>query len=204
MSAESVYSAGDRTRMAGVPIERFHCEDLEPCPYLPVTGEVLGASSMRKYRNERGAEFYERALKCAQSLWLQGLPAQSLLQINRALGADLSGSEEVLGKWPLPYKAAVWVMRHHDEEQFIGNPRRHYQHLATRMVEPRKELRTWRAWACWLLARQIFPDFPADEVQIAEEGVREPREGEILEILDRLGIVGEVEIWKEAALLCVD
>ncbi len=185
-----------------VPIERFHCEDLEPCPFLPATGEVLGAGWMRKFRNERDAAFYEGALKCAQSLWLQGLPAQSLLQINRALGADLDGSEEVLERWRLPYAAAVWVMKHRREEQFIGNPRRHYQHLATRMVEPRKDLRTWRAWACWFLACRVFPDYPADERQIEEEGVREPAREEIRTGLERFGIAGEAGIWEEAADLC--
>ena len=185
-----------------MPIERFHCDDLAPCPYLPVSEEVLGASSMRRFGKVRDAEFYEGALKCGQSLWLQGLPAQSLLQINRSLSADLEGSEEVLDRWPLPYAAAAWVMRHRQEDQFIGNPRRHYQHLATRMVEPRKDLRTWRAWACWFLACRIFPDYPADEKQIAEEGVREPTEAEIQEGLDRYGVTGEVKIWEKAALLC--
>ncbi len=44
-------------------------------------------------------------------------------------------------------------------------------HLPTRMVEPRKVLRTWRAWDCRALACRVFPEMPADEEQIAGEGV---------------------------------
>ncbi|MCB1087646.1 MAG: hypothetical protein KDM63_11420 [Verrucomicrobiae bacterium] len=157
---------------------------------------------MKAHRDgDRGADFYEQALKCAQSLWLQGFPAQSLLQINRALGADLKNGERVLETWPLPYRAAVWVMREREADQFIGNPRRHYQHLATRMVEPRKDQRAWRAWACWHLACRIFPDYPADEKQIAEEGIVEPSREAIIEGLRTHGLPGEVSLWEEAEVL---
>lgn len=130
---------------------------------------------MREVREDAyGERFYLQALKCGQSLWQQGLPAQALLMFNRALGADLNGGEEILEQWPLPYPAIAWVMLQRSDDQFIGNPRRHFQHLATRMVEPRKARRSARAWACWLMACQVFPDCPADEKQIAEEGVVEP------------------------------
>ena len=95
-----------------MPLDRRHLPDLDSCPYLPPVDEVLPASSMRVFgRQERGADFYLAALRCAQSLWRQGFPAQSLLLINRALGADLEGNEAVLEEWPLPYGAAVWVMQ---------------------------------------------------------------------------------------------
>ncbi|MCB1231971.1 MAG: hypothetical protein KDN19_17005 [Verrucomicrobiae bacterium] len=149
-------------------------------------------------KTDRGPEFYLQAQRCAQSLWRQGFPAQALLQINRALGAKLFGDEPILDSWPLPYRAAVWVMRHRREEQFIGNPRRHYQHLATRMVEPRKAQRSWRAWACWYLACGIFPDYPADEKQLLEEGVIEPTREAILRGLIDFGIAGEVAVWEVA------
>jgi len=174
---------------------------LEPCPYLPDAGEPRTAASMKVFGKERGPEFYEGALSCGNSLWLQGLPAQALLQLNRAFGSALTGEEEVLDKWPLPYSAAVWVMKTRNEEQFIGNPRRHFQHLATRMVEPRKELRTWRAWACWHLACLVFPDYPADEKQIEEEGIEEPTTGAIEGHLQRLGMSREVGWWREAEAL---
>jgi hypothetical protein len=177
-----------------------HDPSLSACPHLPMVDAPLRAGSMRRFGRgdeNRGAEFYHAALETAQSLWLQGLPAQSLLQINRAMGADLGENEDVLIEWPMPYAAAAWVMSERGEEQFIGNPRRHYQHLATRMVEPRKELRSWRAWACWALACQIFPEMPADEEQIENEGVVEPAMDEIAECLDRLGLANEGAQWRQ-------
>ena len=169
-----------------------------PCPHLPLPARPLTAASVHEAGRDRGPGFYFLALECAQSLWLAGLPAQALLLINRALSADLRGNEPVLHDWPVPYAAAAWVMRHRDPGHFIGNPRRHYQHLATRMVEPRKELRTWRAWACWALARAVDPSLPADEKQLVEEGVVEPSLGAIADHLDRLGLPGETARWREA------
>lgn len=157
---------------------------------------------MRDVRDDGyGVRFYDQALKCGQSLWLQGLPAQALLMFNRALGADMKGDEEILEQWSLPYAASAWVMMHRTEDQFIGNPRRHYQHLATRMVEPRKVQRTARAWACWYMACRIFPDYPADEKQIVEEGVKEPSRDEIARMLENEGIGEEVAIWNEAVAM---
>lgn len=150
---------------------------------------------MRKHGKDRGPTFYEAALTCGQSLWRQGLPAQAMLQINRAFGADVSENDEILETYPLPYAAMAWVMCERTEDQFIGNPRRHFQHLATRMVEPRKELRTWRAWACWWMSRLVFPDYPADDEQIENEGIEEPSVEQISMHLRELGPPGEVEIW---------
>ena len=171
---------------------------LPPCPHLPLPGRPLTAASMQEAGASRGAGFYFLALECAQSRWLAGLPAQAVLLLNRALAADLRGDEPVLADWPLPYRAAGWIMRWRAPGQFIGNPRRHFQHLATRMVEPRKELRTWRAWACWALARQLLPDDPADEAQLAAEGVIEPTHEAIEAWLDRLGLPGETRWWRAA------
>lgn len=176
-----------------------HFAAIEPCPFLPIVDEPLRAASMKECGPERGEPFFELALRCAQSLWCQGLPAQSILLLNRAFSADLNGTEEVLTRWQLPYKAMVWVMRYHREEDFIGNPRRHFQHLATRMVEPRKDLRSWRAWGCWWYSCQVFPDFPADEKQLNEEGVVEPTLEEIANHLQELGIPGEEVVWREAS-----
>ena len=64
------------------------------------------------------------------------------------------------------------------------------------MVPPRKEVRSWRAWACWSFSREIFPDDPADEKQIAEEGVIEPSRDEIAGQLERCGLTGEAELWQ--------
>ncbi|MEM6279253.1 MAG: hypothetical protein AAF733_07230 [Verrucomicrobiota bacterium] len=178
-----------------------HLPGIEPCPFLPETKEPLRAAMMKQCGAERGEAFYLLALQCAQSLWLQGLPAQSLLLMNRAFSADLTGKERVLDDCPLPYSAMVWVMKNRRKEDFIGNPRRHFQHLATRMVEPRKELRSWRAWACWWFSCRIFPDFPADEDQIREEGIIEPTGEEIAHSLVRVGISGECHCWETAGSL---
>jgi len=179
--------------------EPIHHLDQEPCPFLPETEQPLRAVAMRKLGSDRGEAFYFRALECAQSLWLQALPAQSLLLINRALGSDLNGHEAVLKKFPLPYEAAAWVMQNRKADQFIGNPRRHYQHLATRMVPPRKEPRIWRAWGCWYLACCIFPDYPADEVQLKNEVVKEPTREEIVAHLENFGTDGEARLWRRIA-----
>jgi hypothetical protein len=179
-----------------------HLPGINPCPLLPVPPGPLGADCLTALAGDRGPAFYHTALLYSQSLWLQGYPARAILLLNRAMGCDLRGDEPVLKQWPLPYLAVAWILRNHLPEHFIGNPRRHWQHLATRMVEPRKELRTWRAWACWRMACLILPDMPADEEQIAREGVQEPDEEEIAAKLEQLGIPGETEIWREALCYC--
>jgi hypothetical protein len=172
---------------------------LPVCPFLPVPASPLDAGATGAFRHgERGAPFYLSALLYAQSLWLDGFPAKSLLLINRALGADVRAGDRVLADWPLPYAAAAWVMRERRATQFIGNPRRHYQHLATRMVEPRKELRTWRAWACWLLANRAFPDLPSDELQIERERLVLPARDEVLARIGALGHPGEAALVEAA------
>jgi hypothetical protein len=151
---------------------------------------------MRRVGDDRGGAFFDLALRCAQSLWQRGLPAQAVLLLNRAFSADLTGRETVLEEWPLPYAAMRWIMEQRREGQFIGNPRRHFQHLATRMVEPRRELRSWRAWACRAIACEVFPDAPEDKVQIEKEGVVEPSLSDILTELERFGLPGEAELWR--------
>ena len=133
-----------------------HIPGISPCPHLPEVGCPMRAAEMKKCGTNRDRQFYLLALECAHSLWMQGLPAQSLLLINRAFGADHAADPAMCEIAPLPYEAAAWVMKNRIEDHFIGNPRRHYQHLATRMVPPRKELRSWRAWACWYFSCHIF------------------------------------------------
>ena len=174
-----------------------HQPGLAPCPFLPRQDEPLTAQSVAVLGGDRGPEFYLAALHYAQSLWLQGFPARSVLLLNRALGAAMDGTEPVLRQWPLPYAAMGWLLQHHREDQFMGNPRRHWQHLASRMSGPRAEQRTWRAWACWRMACVALPHLPADEKQLAGEGVREPGEEEIADHLARLGHPDEVARWRE-------
>ncbi len=186
-----------------LPAVPAHPPDVPPCPLLPVPSGPLTAECIASLASERGGVFYHTALLYGQSLWLQGFPARAILLLNRAMGCDLTGCEALLQEWPLPYKAAAWIIRNCQPDQFIGNPRRHWQHLATRMVEPRKELRTWRAWACWRMACLLLPDMPGDELQIAREGVREPLEEEIATHLDRLGLPGETALWRDALRYCL-
>ncbi|HUF62718.1 MAG TPA: hypothetical protein VMN36_11635 [Verrucomicrobiales bacterium] len=170
------------------------------CPYLPAPESPVGYELTARLGVERGEAFYEAALTYAGSLWLQGYPARSLLLVNRALGCPFRGDEGVLRRWPLPYAAVSWILRQPPAGRFLGNPRRHYQHLATRMVEPMRELRTWRAWACWGLSSVLLPydEYPADERQIAREGVIEPSLREIGEALERLGLPGEASLWRRS------
>ncbi|NIP96039.1 MAG: hypothetical protein GWO24_22415, partial [Akkermansiaceae bacterium] len=51
--------------------------------------------------------------------------------------ADFTDGEEVLAEWPLPFAAKRWVIENRPGGEFLGNPVRHYQHLATRMSGPR-------------------------------------------------------------------
>jgi hypothetical protein len=48
------------------------------------------------------------------------------------------------------------------------------------------------------MACRIFPDYPADQKQIAEEGVIEPDKVTISDHLHRLGTNGETNLWEQA------
>jgi hypothetical protein len=176
-------------------------QSLPPCPHLPDIGAVRHpASELAKFRHgPRGADFYRQALYCAQSRWLEGLPAQALLMLNRAMGAQLVGEDQsVLAEWPVPYRAVRWLLRYGPSIGFLGNPRRHFQHLATRMSGHDQERRTARAWACWALARIENPDWEADAVQLAKETLVEPSSEEISEALKARGLPGEWVAWQVA------
>ena len=172
-----------------------------PCPLLPEIERTITAADSRAIGKERGAAFYAFCHRYAQSKWMSGLPAQALLQLNKAMSADLSGDEPVLEERPIPYAVMAWILRARPDQrgQFLANPRRHWQHYATRMSGPRAELRTWRAWACHAIAVRVLPEgeFPDDEEQIAKEGVLIPDEAVILAELERHGWPRETEIWSE-------
>lgn len=171
---------------------------LIPCPHLPAIDHVYSAQEIHDLGRDRSERFYSTALHYAQSLWLEGFPAKALLLVNRALSCRLP---EVSLQTPhQPYHAVAWMLQHRPEGLFIGNPRRHYQHLATRMVEPHKELRIWRAWACWYLAKCLLPEkeYPADEKQIREELVIEPQRAEIAGALRRLSPHDDLPAWEGA------
>ena len=182
-------------------LKLIHLPGIPTCPFLPVPPEPLGPAATRSLGADRGPVFYEAALNYGHSLWLRGLPARAILLLNRAMGCDLDGSEEIVQHWPMPYEAMVWILKSRKPEDFIGNPRRHWQHLATRMVEPRKQVRAARAWACWYLSRLVLPDYPADELQIEREGVVEPDPQQIGAWLGEFGVPGEVAVWNRAVAM---
>lgn len=170
-----------------------------PCPHLPPARAGLDWQALHRFRDdERGAEFYRACLEYGQSLWTRGFAARSLLCLDRALGADLTGSEPVLAEWPLPYAGMAWLIRHTPADVFLGNPRVHFQHYADRMNEPRRAQRAARAWACWALARAVRPDLPGDP----RHRVEEPTEARIAADLDRHGHPGETALWQNVLTGC--
>ena len=170
------------------------------CPYLPPVDRAYTPDDLKPFGKDRGPGFYTTALHYAQSYWQLGFPAKSILLCNRALSSPMDGDEPIFTDHPLPYQALAWILIQRPERQFIGNPRRHWQHLATRMVEPHKELRTWRAWACWYLAKTILPEseFPSDMVQIRNEQIIEPTFDQIFENLGRLSPAEDLATWQHA------
>lgn len=162
------------------------------CPHLPPADRALNAGCLTAHGAARDAAFFHTALVYGQTLWCRGLAARAILSLDRALGADLRGDEPVLARWPLPYAALAWMLRHTPPEVFLGNPRVHYQHLADRMNEPRRDQRRWRAWAGWAITRRVRPQFPADP----RHAVIEPTLEEIAVRLERHGISGERVLWE--------
>jgi hypothetical protein len=95
------------------------------------------------------------------------------------------------------YHAILWIIEHSPDDQFLGNPVRHFQHLATRMnmKQPNAELRIWRAWACLHLAEKISPNlFPRDEDQINKENLTIPSIEQTLDQISELSGKSEREI----------
>lgn len=166
---------------------------LPPCPHLPPPREGLDWRALNAFRaSERGADFYLTCLQYGQVLWQRGLAARAMLCLDRAMGAELGGSESVLRDWPMPYAAMPWIVTHVPAEVFVGNPRVHFQHYADRMNEPRREQRRWRAWGCWALVRAVRPEYTAD----VRHQVVEPSEAEIVAGLRLHGHPGEDDMWQ--------
>ncbi len=165
---------------------------LPPCPYLPVPPASMDASALSAHGSDRDAGFYLTALTYAHYLWQRGLAARAILKLDRALLSNLRGDEPVLRQWPLPYDAMAWLLRHTPPDIFIGNPRVHFQHLADRMNEPRREQRRWRTWACWQITRAVRPEFPDDP----NHPVVEPTVEQIASRLDTHGVPGETALWR--------
>jgi hypothetical protein len=145
-----------------------------PCPWLPDVSEIHDFALTRRHGRERGAEFYQDALRYAQSQWISGKPAQAILQLDKAWMADLPDGNPALVFHPPPYQALRWMLCQASTGAcgYLGNPVRHFQHLASRMSGPRAEIRAWRAWLCFHLAERVLPsaEFPRDGRQLVREG----------------------------------
>lgn len=163
------------------------------CPYLPDPRPGLDWQALHAFRKtDRGAEFYYACLEYGHTLWRKGFAARALLCLDRAFGAELTGSEPLLQRHPLPYRAMAWLIAQTPKGVFLGNPRVHFQHYADRMNEPRREQRRWRAWACWALARAVRPDLPDDP----RHRVVEPTFERIEAALRTYGHPGEAQLWR--------
>ena len=144
-----------------------------PCPHLPIITEPLTITHAKAHRANCGEEYFYACHELAQSLWQNGTPAQAILQIDKSFMASQYNN---IGK---SYLSILWMVKHSPEGQFIGNPVRHFQHLATRMnmSQPNAELRIWRAWACLHLIEKIHTQnnsYPRDKVQIEKEQLTIP------------------------------
>ena len=168
---------------------------MDPIPQLPPPNPELTWRTLNAYRDgERTAAFYEACLTYAQTLWTKRLPARAILCLDRAFGAKLAANDPILQKYPLPYHAMAHILSKAESEDFLGNPRVHFQHYADRLGEPRKQQRKWRAWACWAIARTLRPEFPADP----RHEVTEPSLDEISAQLLLHGHKDEAATWSKA------
>ncbi len=160
------------------------------CPWLPGIDEAHDHRITRRHGGERGGAFYQDALRYAQSQWRLGKPAQALLQLDKAWMAEPVSACEAA-----PYRALMWILARSRAGDcgYLGNPVRHFQHLASRMSGPRSELRSLRAWICLHLAERVLPrpEYPRDGRQITRDGLWVPGWRASLARLYRLGNPGE-------------
>lgn len=168
------------------------------CPGLPKIEETHDFTVTRRHGQSKGAAYYFDALRYAQSLWRTGKPAQAILQLNKAWMADLTGEFDILETYPSPYGALVWILENASSSDcgYLGNPVRHFQHLASRMSGPRAEIRAWRAWLCFGLAEKILPAaaYPRDGEQIVREGLWIPSLGRAVEEISKKGWPNETRL----------
>lgn len=178
-----------------MPEEMPHAFVNPPCPWLPAVDQAHDCTLTRRHGPMRGVDFHHDALRFAQSQWRCGKPAQAILQLDKAWGADLPGGPEDAAADASPYMALAWIMQTAaaGNHGYLGNPVRHFQHLASRMSGPRAEIRAWRAWFCMHLAERLLPSggFPRDGRQLAREGLFVPAIGSALAHLARMGWPGE-------------
>lgn len=170
---------------------------MKPIPHLPdLVGETkkMTPSWTRQWRDECGPNYFQACLEYAQYLWLKKLPAQAILQLNKSFMASIP--EHSYEK--LPYRSVLYILTNSSDSGFLGNPVRHFQHLASRMPTNayQSELRTWRAWACFCIAvKTLCPkSFPSDVRQIETEKLIIPEPSEVLLKLQQIGLASEWRI----------
>jgi len=169
------------------------------CPFLPTVSQVYRAGSPLRPDNLEDQYYYRQ--RYAQSCLNIKKPAQALLHLNHALAIDLPDSW--FNQNPYPYKAIKWVVQHKSSgEEFLGNPVRHFQHLATRIPshQPLAKLRSQRAWVCFHLSEAILSNntFPRDEEQIIKENLEIPSLEEILNsspLAERIHEITEIQSY---------
>ena len=131
-------------------------------PFLPKPESSMDYRDLRQYRQNQGAAFFETAMKYANFLWYNGLPARAILAMDRALFTNLKELDKKWQSLELPYSALIWFLKNPQKDKFLGNPRVHYQHLADRVRGERKEIKQWRTWACWYLTCKAIPELEPD------------------------------------------
>lgn len=181
-------------------------EDVPDCPHLPEIHTPRTPDDIHAFGGRRDHEFYRLCLERAHCLWKAGHAARAILLIDRSLCASFEEAEEtIFDTHPLPYQALVWILQRATDEQLVGNPRVHYQHLASRLggersdISKRTVIRRWRAWGCWLLTRLTRPDLGPD----TKDPVPEPDLPQIQAVLHSHGLPEEPHFYEIACRMAV-
>ncbi len=164
------------------------------CPWLPAMAPDMTWRNLRSLRDAPPQDLYLALLRYTQKLWRVDSTARAILALDRALLIRLPNGDPILDEWPTPYAALHWMLTHHDGSSFLGNPRRHYQHLAGRVSGNDAERKRWVAWACWYISRQTLQGLEPDTLQ----NILEPAATDIASHLTQHGIAGEAQWWLAA------
>lgn len=171
-----------------------------PCPHLPQIPAPLDITHTRQFRKSCAADYHTACLELAQSLWRSGSPAQAILQLDKSFMASHPDHEL---PHHISYSAILWIIQHAPKGQFLGNPVRHFQHLASRMnhAQPQAELRIWRAWACLHISEIHSPagNYPRDNQQIERESLTIPALPDVLRRIKTLANSEEAEFVQKLA-----
>ena len=163
-------------------------------PNLPAPAAAMSWRDLEAAAAAGEPAHYLACLRYARQLWEEGLPARSLLALDRALFCDVPPGDPARVAHPLPYATVGWMVAQDVGGAFFGNPRVHYQHLADRVRGPRAARVGWRSWAAWSVVRAVRPEWPGDP----RHAVEEPTAAAIEAGLRALGGEAEVAPWRAA------